>query len=177
MERRAAVGGGEFARVIIAALIWLFALAQGPIIQALFPLDVTPNVVLVLVVLWAGYTGLREGIAWAFVAGLFLDLLLFAPLGAHALAFMAVVLAIEPIRRFAFGENHAWPLLVVFAGALLGDFVFIVVMGMAGHGLPLSTLWRFSIARALTDVIAAVALLPLVLLLCRWGNHGDIPAR
>ena len=177
MERRAAVGGGEFTRIAIAALIWLFALAQGPIIQALFPLDVTPNVVLVLVILWAGYTSLREGIAWAFIAGLFLDLLLFAPLGAHAFAFMAVVLAIEPVRRIAFGENHAWPLLVVFVAALLSDFVFIVVTGIARHGLPLSTLWRFSIARALTDVIAAVALLPLVLLLRRWGNHGDLSAR
>jgi rod shape-determining protein MreD len=176
MERRAAVGGGEFARVAIAALIWLFALAQGPIIQALFPLDVTPNVVLVLVILWAGYTSLREGIAWAFVAGLFLDLLLFAPLGAHAFALMAVLLAIEPIRRFAFRENHAWPLLVVFVGALLSDFLYIVITNMAGHGLPLNTLWRFSIARALTDVIAAVVLLPLMLLLRRWGSNGDLSA-
>lgn len=176
MERRAAVGGGEFARVAIAALIWLFALAQGPIVQALFPLDVTPNVVLVLVILWAGYTSLREGIAWAFVAGLFLDLLLFAPLGAHAFALMAVLLALEPIRRFAFGENHAWPLLVVFVGALLNDFVYIVVTNMAGRGLPLNTLWRFSIARALTDVIAAVVLLPLMLLLRRWGSNGDLSA-
>jgi rod shape-determining protein MreD len=176
MERRVAVGGGEVARLAIAALIWFFALAQGPIIQALFPLDVTPNVVLVLVILWAGYTSLREGIAWAFVAGLFLDLLLFAPLGAHALALMAVLLAIEPIRRFAFGENHAWPLLVVFVAALLNDFVYIVVTNMVGHGLPLDTLWRFSIARALTDVIAAVVLLPLLLLLRRWGGHGDLSA-
>jgi rod shape-determining protein MreD len=176
MERRAAVGGGEFTRIVVAALIWLFALAQGPIIRALFPLDVTPNLVLVLVILWAGYMGMREGIAWAFVAGLFLDLLLFAPLGAHAFALMAVVLAIEPIRSFAFGENHAWPLLVVFVGALLNDFIFIIVSDMARHGLPFSTLWRFSIARALTDVIAAVALLPLVLLLRRWGRDGDLSA-
>jgi rod shape-determining protein MreD len=176
MERRAAVGGGEFTRIVIAALIWLFALAQGPIIRALFPLDVTPNLVLVLVILWAGYMGMREGIAWAFIAGLLLDLLLFAPLGAHAFALMAVVLAIEPIRSFAFGENHAWPLLVIFFGALLNDFVFIIVSDMARHGLPLNTLWRFSIARALTDVIAAVALLPLVLLLRRWGRDGDLSA-
>jgi rod shape-determining protein MreD len=176
MERRAAIGGGEFARVVIAALIWLFALAQGPIIQALFPLDVTPNVVLVLVVLWAGYTSVREGIVWAFVAGLFQDVLLFAPLGTHAFALMVVVLALEPIRRFAFGENHAWPLLVVFVAALLNDVVFLVVTHLARHGDPLNTLWRFSIARALTDVIAAVVLLPLVLLLRRWGNHGDLSA-
>jgi rod shape-determining protein MreD len=176
MERRAAVGGGEFARVAIAALIWFFALAQGPIIHALFPLDVTPNIVLVLVLLWGGYTSLREGIAWAFIAGLFLDLLLFAPLGAHAFALMAVLLAIEPIRGIVFGENHAWPLLVIFVGALLNDFVYIIVTNIARHGLPLSTLWRFSIARALTDVIAAVVLLPLILLLRRWGGNGDLSA-
>jgi rod shape-determining protein MreD len=176
MERRAAIGGEEFARVAIAVLIWFFALAQGPVIEALFPLDVTPDVVLVLVILWGGYTSLREGVTWAFLAGIFLDLLLFGPLGAHAFAFMIVLIAIEPIRRFAFGENHAWPLLVVFLGALLNDFVYIIVTNIARHGLPLSTLWRFSIARALTDVIAAVVLLPLILLLRRWGNHGDLSA-
>src|SRR5215470_6169648 len=127
MERRAAIGSQEFARVAIAVLIWFFALAQGPVIEALFPLDVTPDVVLVLVILWGGYTSLREGVTWAFLAGIFLDLLLFAPLGAHAFAFMIVMIAIEPIRRFAFGENHAWPLLVVFLGALLNDFAYIIV--------------------------------------------------
>ena len=52
----------------------------------------------------------------------------------------------------------------------------VVVTNMAKHGLPLDTLWRFSIARALTDVIAAVVLLPLMLLLRRWGSNGDLSA-
>lgn len=177
MQERAAVGGGELARVSIAALIGFFALAQGPIVQALFPLDVTPNIVLVLVILWAGYTSMREGIVWAFASGVFLDLLLFAPLGAHALAAMIVVLALSPIRAFAFADNHAWPLVVVFVGAMMHDFVLIVVTNIVGGGLPLESLWRFSIARALTDVIAAVALLPLLLLLRRWGGNGNFSAR
>lgn len=177
MEGRAAVGSGELARVVIAALVGFFALAQGPIIQALFPLDVTPNIVLALVILWAGYTTVREGIVWAFASGVFLDLLLFAPLGTHALATMVVVLALAPIRTFAFADNHAWPLVVVFAGALLHDVVVVVVTNIAGRGLPFDSLWRFSIARALTDVIAAVALLPLVLVLRRWGGNGNLSAR
>ena len=173
MERREAGAGGEIARVLFAALLLVVALAQGPVIQSLFPLDVTPNLVLVLVTLWAGYHGLREGMAWAFVAGILLDLLLFAPLGAHALAFMAVVLAIEPIRHIAFGDNHAWALVTVFLAALLSDVVFVVVTNAAGHPLPINTLWRFSIARALTDVLAAVVFMPFVLWMRRWGKHAD----
>src|SRR3954465_14610638 len=118
MQQREGGPGGEIARVVLAALILLVALTQGPVIQALFPLDVTPNIVLVLVVLWAGYHDMREGVAWAFFAGLFLDLLLFDPLGSHALAMMAVVGAIEPVRHLAFGENHAWALVAVFVAAL-----------------------------------------------------------
>lgn len=177
MERREARAGGEIARVLFAALILLFALGQGPIVQSLFPLDVTPNLVLVLLTLWAGYHDLREGIAWAFVAGLLLDFLLFAPLGAHALAFMAVVLAIEPVRHIAFGDNHAWALVAVFVAALLSDLVFLLVTNAAGHPLRLDTLWRFSIARALTDVLAAVVCLPLVLWMRRWGTYADSAAR
>ncbi|MDQ2783977.1 MAG: rod shape-determining protein MreD [Chloroflexota bacterium] len=173
MERREAGAGGEIARVLVAALLLIFALAQGPVIESLFPLDVTPNLVLVLLTLWVGYHGLREGMAWAFAAGFLLDLLLFAPLGAHALAFMAVALAIEPVRHIAFGENHAWALVAVFVAALLSDFVFILVTNAAGHPLRFDTLWRFSIARALTDVLAAVILMPFVLWMRRWGKHAD----
>jgi rod shape-determining protein MreD len=177
VDQREARAGGEIARVVFAMLLLLFALAQGPIVQALFPLDVTPNIVLVLVVLWAGYHGMREGVAWAFLAGLFLDLLLFEPLGAHALAMMAVVVAIEPVRHLAFGENHAWALVAVFVAALLSDTVFLVITNMAGHAMRFDTLWHFSIARALTDVLAAVVCMPLVLWLRRWGNYGDFATR
>jgi rod shape-determining protein MreD len=177
MQQREAGAGNEIARVVIAALILLFALSQGPIVQALFPLDVTPNLVLVLVVLWAGYHGVREGLLWAFAAGLLLDLLLFAPLGAHALALMGVVLAIEPVQHLIFGDNHAWALVAVFAAALVNDLIFLVVTNAAGHPMRVDTLWHFSIARALTDVLAAVVCLPVVLWLRRWGNHGDFAAR
>ncbi len=173
MERRDTGAGGEIARVLFALLLLIVALGQGPIIQSLFPLDVTPNLVLVLIVLWAGYHGLREGLTWAFAAGVLLDLLLFAPLGAHALALMAVVLAIEPVRQIAFGDNHAWALVAVFVAALLSDVVFLIVTNAAGHPLRLDTLWRFSIARALTDVLAAVVCMPFVLWMRRWGKHGD----
>lgn len=177
MQERAGGPGGEIARVVLAALILLVALTQGPVIQALFPLDVTPNIVLVLVVLWAGYHDMREGVLWAFAAGILLDLLLFAPLGSHALALMLVVLAIEPARHLAFGDNHAWALVAVFAGALVNDVIFLIVTAAAGHPLGVATLWHFSIARALTDVIAAVVCLPIVLWLRRWGNHADFAAR
>lgn len=176
MNQRETGASGEIARVLFAAFLLIVALAQGPIIQSLFPLDVTPNLVLVLMTLWAGYHGLREGMAWAFMAGILLDMLLFAPLGAHALAFMAVVLAIEPVRHIAFGDNHAWALVAVFVAALLSDFVFLLVSNAAGHPVRFDTLWRFSIARALTDVLAAVVIMPLVLWMRRWGKHADFAA-
>ena len=177
MLQRESGPGGEIARVIMAALILLFALAQGPVVQALFPLDVTPNIVLVLVVLWVGYHGVREGLLWAFAVGIVLDLLLFAPLGAHALALMLVVLAIEPVRHLAFGDNHAWALVAVFVAALVNDLIFLIVSSAAAHPLRVDTLWHFSIARALTDVLAAVVCLPVVLWLRRWGTHGDFASR
>lgn len=177
MQQREAGAGSEIARVIVGALILLCALAQGPVIQALFPLDVTPNIVLVLIVLWAGYHGIREGVVWAFAAGLLLDLLLFAPFGSHALALMLVVLAIEPVRALAFGANHAWALVAVFVAALWNDLLFLIVTNAAGHPMRMDTLWHFSIARALTDVLAAVVCVPVVLWLRRWGNHADFASR
>lgn len=173
-QRRGAITDGSgIARVVFAPLVVVLALIQGPVIQALFPLDVTPNLVLVFVFLWAGYHGIREGIVWAFLAGVLLDLLLFSPLGAHAFALMVVVLAIEPVRRWAFGENPAWAFLAVFVAGLLFDAVYLVVGRAAGVSGGVTTLWRFSVARALTDALATVVLLPFVLMLRRWGSHAN----
>lgn len=172
-QQRDTVTGGEIARIVVAVLIVVLALTQGPVIQALVPLDVTPNLVFVFVFLWSGYHGVREGFVWAFAAGLLLDLLLFAPLGSHAFALMIVVLAIEPVRRWVFGENVAWVFLAVFVGGLLFDAMYLVVGRAAGASGGIATLWRFSVARALTDALATVVLLPLVLALRRWGGHAN----
>lgn len=172
-QRRTAITGADVSRVVLAATVLLLALMQGPLLFALFPLDVTPNLVLVVVVLWAGYHEMREGLIWAFVTGILLDVLAFAPLGAHAFALMLVVLAIEPVRRRVFGGNHAWAFLAVFVAGLLYDALFLVISRAAGEVGGAETLWRFSVARALTNALAATVVLPFVLWLRRWGNHAN----
>jgi hypothetical protein len=57
-----------------------------------------------------------------------------------------------------------------FVAAPVSDFVFLLVTNAAGHPLRFDTLWRFSIARALTDVLAAVIVMPFVLWMRRWGS-------
>ncbi len=171
--RRAAITGGDVSRVVLAAVLLLLALVQGPVLFALVPLDVTPNLVLVIVFLWAGYHDIREGLVWAFATGLLLDLLAFAPLGAHALALMLVVLAAEPVRRWVFRGTHAWAFLVVLVAGVLYDALLLVIGRAAGEGGGVETLWRLSVARALTDALAAVVILPFVLWLRRWGANAD----
>ena len=171
--RRAAVTGSNVSRVVLAAVVLLLALIQGPVLFALVPLDVTPNLVLVVVFLWAGYQSIREGLVWAFVTGLLLDLLAFAPLGQHALALMLVVLAAEPVRRWIFGGTHAWAFLAVLVVGLLYDALLLIIGRATGEGGGVETLWRLSVARALTDALSAVVVLPFVLWVRRWGANAD----
>lgn len=171
--RRAAITGGDVSRVVLVAAVLLLALVQGPVLFALVPLDVTPNLVLVTVFLWAGYHDIREGLVWAFTTGLLLDLLAFAPLGVHALALMLVVLAAEPVRQWVFRGSHAWAFLAVVVAGVLYDTLLLVIGRAAGEGGGVETLWRLSVARALTDALAATVILPLVLWLRRWGANAD----
>jgi rod shape-determining protein MreD len=53
--------------------------------------DAYPQIVLVVAVLLTLVVGFEEGMAWAFVGGLFIDLLAFHPLGTTVFSLLAVV--------------------------------------------------------------------------------------
>ncbi|MCZ7670303.1 MAG: rod shape-determining protein MreD [Chloroflexi bacterium] len=58
------------------------------------------QLLLLVVVSWTLLHGLEEGLVWAFVAGLCIDLFSIGPTGATALAYLTAVLAVASLTAF-----------------------------------------------------------------------------
>ena len=71
--------------MIVLTIVQSTLLPQFPILGA------TPQLWLIATIAWALLRGWQEGIIWAFVAGIFVDLFSAAPLGVTSLALMAAV--------------------------------------------------------------------------------------
>ena len=101
----------------------LLAIVQSAILPRFPIVGLTPQLLFIVALVWGNQRGLEEGLIWAFIAGIFVDLFSLAPLGISSLAFMAGVagpLLLQPIlppRR----------LLVAMLQAGLGTFIYLAV--------------------------------------------------
>ena len=108
-------------RVYLALPVLLILLvvqvALAPHIELL---GIAPQLLFLITVVWALYYGLHQGLIWAFVAGLLIDIFSAGPVGATSLALMAAVFTIANIQRL-FPENRV---LVPAALGALASLVF-----------------------------------------------------
>jgi rod shape-determining protein MreD len=105
----------------VLAVIQSSVLPRFPIIGAV------PQLMFLIALAWGAQRGLEEGLIWAFIAGLFVDLFSLAPLGISSLAFMAGVAAPVLIQR-ALPPRR---LLVAILQAILGTLVYLIVYAIA----------------------------------------------
>lgn len=139
----------------------VLAIIQTAVLPHFSIAGLEPQLVFVVALAWGLLRGLEEGLVWAFIGGIFVDLFSVSPVGLSALAFMAAVAApvllypILPPRR----------LLVAVSMAALGTFIYLVFYALAlrafGHAVAL---------RGLADLLPliglhAVVIVPVYLLL------------
>ena len=118
----------------VLAVLHTSVLAQIPVLGA------APQLLFLVALAWGIVRGMEEGLAWAFVAGMFTDLFSLAPLGISALAFMAGVAGPLMIRRAL--PTHR--LLVAMFLAALGTVIYLTVYAVGlrifGFGIGLGGL-------------------------------------
>jgi rod shape-determining protein MreD len=124
-----------------------------------------PDLVLLLVLVWAARAPLDETLVLAFVGGLCLDLLSAGPLGLHTAALLPLVFSIDFVREQLFG--FGFPLVVVFlaAGTLGYKLVMLIGTSIAGFTLPPVQATAYTILPTLVYNLAL--LLPVYLVLYR----------
>lgn len=155
-------------RVIFAALLALVVMAQATLLPMAGVIGIKPDLVLVLLLLWGAVRAPREGLLWAFAAGLLLDLLTLAPPGVNALALLPVVVVGWFSRTRAFQSGLFFPLLMALAASVAHDLVLVALGPLLGGGASPLAVLRLGVLGALLNMLVMPPLYVLIQLLDRW---------
>lgn len=164
-------------RVIFAALLVVAALTQSTLLPMASGVAIKPDLVLVLLLLWSASREPREGLIWAFGAGLLLDLLALAPLGTGALILLPVVAVGWLSRSRPFQSGLVVPLALALVATIGRDLMRLAVSPLlGGYGSPLGAL-RLMALGALLNMLIVPPFYVLTQLLDRWIERNEAHAR
>lgn len=109
----------------------LLAIFQATVMPKFPVLGFVPLLTLLVALAWGLLHTLEEGIAWAFVGGLFVDMFSITPVGATSLAMMAAVAAVILIKR-SFPESRVLlPVILGFLATFVFWFIYLLTMRIA----------------------------------------------
>jgi rod shape-determining protein MreD len=146
-------------------LLLTIALLQTTALPALKILGVKPELMLLVVLAWSLLRGTEEGLMWAFVGGLMLDLFSGGPLGASALALVVVSFLSGLTEGSVARTSFVLPIGAALAGTLLYQGLFLLVVRLTRGPVP----WADSLFRtALPSLAVNVLLMPLIFQALAW---------
>lgn len=146
--------------------VLLFGLALVVLVQAtLLPrirfLGAQPDLLLVLVVCWSLLYGVTEGLLFAFLAGMAIDVVAGLPVGTSPLALMPLCF-LAVIGRNSVYVNNIWlPVLLVAVATPLEGWLMLFMRQL--HGVPVD--WAGSTTRV---ILPGLALNVLVTFIVVW---------
>lgn len=117
------------ARLAFGLLLFATVIAQATFIPRLNPLPATPDLVLILLFLWAARHSLRESLMWIFCFGLILDVLALDPIGLHALALVPIAVLAHPLRISPWRYSTTSVMALVFLTSLFHGAILAILRG------------------------------------------------
>jgi rod shape-determining protein MreD len=124
-------------------LLTSVALIQTVLLSRINLWGARPELMLLVVLIWAVVRGVDEGLVWGFIGGLIVDLLSGAPMGATVLALLSVVfLAGQPWGQ-GLSSQVAQLLLPALVGVVVYHLVLLLVLAWTGHAVD----WGFALLR------------------------------
>jgi rod shape-determining protein MreD len=111
----------------------LLCLVQASLAHHLIVHGALPGIVLVVVVCWGILRGMDEGLLWAFIAGLLLDLFSGWPFGTITVS-LVLTAGVVSLGRGTFMKTHALlPLFTVFTATILYFLVVLFILESTQH--------------------------------------------
>ncbi len=148
------------------------ALAQSTTLAGVSLFGARPDLVFLLVAVWAFLRGPIEGAVWAFIGGLLLDALSGGPFGGLALALLAAALLVGQQWGRELGSTAFQLMLLVLVACFLSHIVLLLVMTATGYPVD----WPY----ALSHIAGPSALLngllaPLIYQPLSWLDRRTRP--
>jgi rod shape-determining protein MreD len=133
--------------------------------------SVVPDLMLLLVVCWGLLRSLQDGLTWALLGGIILDLLSGGPFGATAIC-LAVACAVTRAGTMSISRDSPW--LLASAGLLataVYDAAYLALLRLTGHPIP----WSEGLLQVLIPcmVLNALAMYP-VWWVMRWVHRRTV---
>ncbi|MBN1955373.1 MAG: rod shape-determining protein MreD [Anaerolineae bacterium] len=157
---------------VVLPLLTLVVLLQSTVLAPISILGGRPDLVLLVVVGWAFIRGPEEGVVWAFISGLLLDLFSGGPLGGVTLALLVVALFVGQKWGQELGATFLQLFLLVLIAAFVYHILILLALGWTGY----ATDWRYGLARiAAPSAILNAVLAPFVHYPLAWLDRRTRP--
>ena len=112
--------------------------------------------------------GVEEGLIWAFIGGIFIDLFSDAPFGFTVISLLCTTFVITSVGSAAFGSNIVFSLVSILAASLLNQVILVALLSLSEN----APVWNESLIRIITlSTLINLCLLPLILWPLSW-LHG-----
>lgn len=150
------------------------ALVQATLLSRISVLGAPPNLMLLVVLVWTVVRGIDEGLVWAFMGGLMLDLLSGGPLASMALALLAAAYLAGQSLGEEVGSQAVRLMILTVLGAVAYHLVLLILLNWSGHVVE----WGSALVRVagpsvlLNALIVPFLLPPLTWLERATGEEG-----
>lgn len=121
-------------------LMAVLAILQATVLSRFPIIGVVPQPALLAALAWGLLRGPWEGMVWAFIGGLFLDLYSLGPMGVTSLALMVAVPLLVRARQSLPEDSIIITALLLVSGFTIYFIVYIIVLALAGFSFNWQTL-------------------------------------
>jgi rod shape-determining protein MreD len=111
----------------------LLAVVQTAVLPHFPILGLVPQVPFLVALAWGLLRGMNEGIVWAFIGGLLLDLFSVAPMGVTSLSFMLAILAVIWIENAMPADRFFIPVIMAIAATVIYLLVYLILLRLLGY--------------------------------------------
>lgn len=100
-----------------------------------FPiLGLVPSLPFLAAVAWALLRGMNEGVVWAFLGGLLVDIFSVGPTGGAALTYMVAVVVVSLIAQALPANRFVLPILLAALATLVQQLLYFLFLWLLGYG-------------------------------------------
>jgi rod shape-determining protein MreD len=117
--------------MLLLAVVQTAVLPQFPI------LGLVPQISFLVALGWGLLRGMNEGIVWAFIGGLLLDIFSVSPLGVTSLSFMVAILAVIWIENAMPSDRFFIPVIMALAATVIYLLVYFILLRLLGYPITL----------------------------------------